>query len=481
MVMQLRLTALFLAFALFHPFHSYAGSIFSSDPQQAALFQEVDRNTAAQQGQTGAKDLTDETKKGIKDKEEDLKKQKEDLAKLEEQKKKKAAEEKEGKTGSGPSSEELGKQVDQAKLGIQKTQGAIDALKLQAAGAARVIGANANAAQATADAASAAGEKQPVGSLINSKEPIYTPFSESLRKENGNPDTHHNKQFGYNDDGTVSRGEKFRGWTNEDIAKTLDNPSKAVPTSEIQTGGREAPQAATAYFKEGSENQYVIRNDSTGRIIQISDLNKPDWKPDIKPPLSTTENPLQIVSPSQLEAVASESSGMFSSIGGKVGSFAEGVGNTFGVMEQAAPGSAMIGLESPAFQSLNESAYGLPGLALTGSTIYTGVQAVGGTTGIVTGVTMTGETIAAAAATPVVVGTAAVTATAAGSYLIPRSVDYATGNRISGTGGMILNGVWDTVSGAASSVYHFENRMDYGNSAASWEQVKGGSSSFWGW
>lgn len=46
-------------------------------------------------------------------------------------------------------------------------------------------------------------------------------------------------------------------------------------TSTDNTRGRDDP--ATVY---GTPKEYVVVNDKTGEVIQVSDKTNPDWKPD---------------------------------------------------------------------------------------------------------------------------------------------------------------------------------------------------------
>ncbi|MBB1287395.1 hypothetical protein HRH25_23670, partial [Flavisolibacter sp. BT320] len=70
-----------------------------------------------------------------------------------------------------------------------------------------------------------------------------------------------------------------RGWTKDLIHKTVNNPYTKRAATNKETGN-----AATAYFtKDGS---YVVRDNITGQIIQVSDRLDPKWIPDptiIKP------------------------------------------------------------------------------------------------------------------------------------------------------------------------------------------------------
>ena len=62
-----------------------------------------------------------------------------------------------------------------------------------------------------------------------------------------------------------------RGWSEDSVKNTRENFIKRMRSVDRKTG-----EPATAYFK--SHNQYVVVNDKTGSVVQVSDLNKPNWK-----------------------------------------------------------------------------------------------------------------------------------------------------------------------------------------------------------
>jgi RHS repeat-associated protein len=65
-----------------------------------------------------------------------------------------------------------------------------------------------------------------------------------------------------------------RGWTKEAIEATVQNPEARHAVWDLTTGSK---QAATAYVQRGGG--YVVLNDETSGVVQISNLNKADWKP----------------------------------------------------------------------------------------------------------------------------------------------------------------------------------------------------------
>jgi hypothetical protein len=70
---------------------------------------------------------------------------------------------------------------------------------------------------------------------------------------------------------------------------------------------------------------------------------------------------------------------------------------------------------------------------------------------------------------------AACVATAGLAYGAGRSVDYVTGNRISGYGATVGCAVYDT----AAVIWRW--KFDYGITGACWDGIGRGPTSFWGW
>ncbi|ODB37927.1 hypothetical protein A9L43_20980 [Pseudomonas mosselii] len=69
-----------------------------------------------------------------------------------------------------------------------------------------------------------------------------------------------------------------RGWTIESLEAVIANPSKTVVTKDTRfdpVSGTRLNDPATGYIaKDGS---YVVRNDRTGAIVQVSDKNDKNW------------------------------------------------------------------------------------------------------------------------------------------------------------------------------------------------------------
>lgn len=64
-----------------------------------------------------------------------------------------------------------------------------------------------------------------------------------------------------------------RGWTENSVEETMTNPHATSPASNKATGG-----PATAFFNR--DGSYVVRDDATKAIIQVSNRNDPNWVPD---------------------------------------------------------------------------------------------------------------------------------------------------------------------------------------------------------
>lgn len=70
-----------------------------------------------------------------------------------------------------------------------------------------------------------------------------------------------------------------RGWSDERIKNTIREPSQTGETVDQRTvGGEKRNEPATAYFRE--DGSYLVRNDRTKEIVQLSDRNDPNWVPD---------------------------------------------------------------------------------------------------------------------------------------------------------------------------------------------------------
>lgn len=69
-----------------------------------------------------------------------------------------------------------------------------------------------------------------------------------------------------------------RGWTRESVDDLVNNPSRTVATRDTRhlPGGGRNDAPATGYINR--TGGYVVRNDETGDIVQVSDLNDPNWK-----------------------------------------------------------------------------------------------------------------------------------------------------------------------------------------------------------
>jgi len=66
-----------------------------------------------------------------------------------------------------------------------------------------------------------------------------------------------------------------RGWTIGGIQDVLDNPVDTAPALDKTSGNSDGEPATNYYAKDG---YYVVRNNRTGKIVQVSNRNDPDWK-----------------------------------------------------------------------------------------------------------------------------------------------------------------------------------------------------------
>jgi hypothetical protein len=82
---------------------------------------------------------------------------------------------------------------------------------------------------------------------------------------------------------TVNIGEKItkqmsiRGWQQVDVVSAVANPARSVVTRDtryLPSGDRMNDPATAYYSKDGG---YVVRNDITGDIVQVSNRNDQHW------------------------------------------------------------------------------------------------------------------------------------------------------------------------------------------------------------
>jgi Colicin E5 ribonuclease domain len=71
---------------------------------------------------------------------------------------------------------------------------------------------------------------------------------------------------------------RSRNWTYSMIQEVLENPVRTVESRDTRfdpkIGACHTDPATAFYHKDGG---YVVRNDQTGDIVQVSDRNDPDW------------------------------------------------------------------------------------------------------------------------------------------------------------------------------------------------------------
>jgi Colicin E5 ribonuclease domain len=70
----------------------------------------------------------------------------------------------------------------------------------------------------------------------------------------------------------------IRGWTITSIEQTIQYPARTVATRDTRRlpGGGRMNDPATAYIN--LDSSYIVQNDRTGEIVQISNKNDPDWQ-----------------------------------------------------------------------------------------------------------------------------------------------------------------------------------------------------------
>jgi len=75
----------------------------------------------------------------------------------------------------------------------------------------------------------------------------------------------------------IQKQMAHRGWNREAVDKLISSPhsTKAVRDTRHLPGGGQLDDPATAYINR--QGDYVIRNNRTGDIVQVSDRHDLDW------------------------------------------------------------------------------------------------------------------------------------------------------------------------------------------------------------
>lgn len=76
----------------------------------------------------------------------------------------------------------------------------------------------------------------------------------------------------------IKKQMQKRGWTQDSIEEAINNPSttkSATDRRHLPSGSRNNESATQYYTKDG---HYVVRNDKTGDIVQVSNRNDPNWR-----------------------------------------------------------------------------------------------------------------------------------------------------------------------------------------------------------
>ncbi|MES1189699.1 MAG: colicin E5-related ribonuclease [Steroidobacter sp.] len=69
-----------------------------------------------------------------------------------------------------------------------------------------------------------------------------------------------------------------RGWTTKSINDAINRPLRTVATRDTRylSDGSRMNAPATAFY--GRSGGYVVRNDATGDIVQVSDRYDQNWR-----------------------------------------------------------------------------------------------------------------------------------------------------------------------------------------------------------
>ena len=106
-----------------------------------------------------------------------------------------------------------------------------------------------------------------------------TPVTEINFKSNASVATGSNMSVSYTVDGKISGQMNSRGWTSKDMNNVIQDPYTTRAAVNKATGN-----PTTAYYNQAGD--YVVRDNVTGSIVQISHVGDINWIPD-----STIVNP----------------------------------------------------------------------------------------------------------------------------------------------------------------------------------------------
>jgi hypothetical protein len=67
-----------------------------------------------------------------------------------------------------------------------------------------------------------------------------------------------------------------RNWTETEIQETVANPHRTARSIDRTRYTDGSGDPATAYFDD--DDNYVVVNNDTGQVVQVSDKTDPDWQ-----------------------------------------------------------------------------------------------------------------------------------------------------------------------------------------------------------
>jgi len=82
----------------------------------------------------------------------------------------------------------------------------------------------------------------------------------------------------YSADPKIRKQMEKRGWDDKRVEETMRNPDRTVTTRDTRhnpSTGTKNDDPATAYIDK--DGHYVVRNDNSGQIVQVSDRFDPNW------------------------------------------------------------------------------------------------------------------------------------------------------------------------------------------------------------
>jgi hypothetical protein len=119
-------------------------------------------------------------------------------------------------------------------------------------------------------------DAQRISNYFGKNKPVVPPVVTPAQTASPNPSPNNQNQNAKNKlSQKIQKQMAKRGWTEQSIDQTTSQPVHTSPSQNMATGN-----SATAYFN--ADGSYVVVDDVTNEVTQISDRTDPNWVPDTR-------------------------------------------------------------------------------------------------------------------------------------------------------------------------------------------------------